>query len=827
MMSTAAAARPSTAAATLARRQQQRTLRREETQRWLDGELNRIIAALRRSPDRRASGALAAAKRRGVVDYDGPVLLSLPAHASVVVRLLSETIPETCASPSPSPKQSSPRAAAVSPPPSSSPRVDRCAACSGALCGSDRVYATPKMAFHKRCFTCAQCGVALRPNEFCVVRRRVYCRPHFSELFRSRGADGAASPADESPRLPTLRPTVRDAGSSGSAAPAVPEALKRREQIVSHRREEPSCAAAPHQRAPVPACSSGLGSGSDRRTCPHCGRPEASADAKFCTGCGKTMPVKEPALPTCASCGTPAKNPGDRFCTFCGKPYQSSQSQSPGHSPTPAAEHSQQPAWSRAPSSQSPTFGRSTSPPMTVPVAVPHFGASTSAPTRAPAAETKSPRHSDIVKEQQQLLQRRREPPEHSHAVKPAQDAPTSRPTTAPVNGPRFLATSITDKELPKRPPPPPPAAQQQQPQPPQQQRDKSPSPPAAEDSSKSKAALQNLQQAASKFTAIFKHSSKTSDASQQPPQPQQPQEDRTEAPVPMAPVPVQMTSARTQGFSSAHASMALPKVASPPSMTDVNKYSMSPPPEAEDAEQQSARASRSDRAKSMKAIPAFSPQGTGGIALPPVGREWDMTNLLTQYLWMNGTLETDIFRTPLFPDEVAKLWEEIDGRALLTTADLEQFSCNTISICLKRVLVSREPLIPSDMHGALQVVEQTSNNKDVRLLCMSELVSKIPIGNAVILYRLLMLLNEVAENAEVTGSDASALGYTFGPVLIRPKVLPANADPKELQKCASTARFANRMVQDMIEDVERVFEAVPPIMQYHRAQETLEQEEV
>lgn len=63
------------------------------------------------------------------------------------------------------------------------------------------------------------------------------------------------------------------------------------------------------------------------RVCAVCGRA-ATADDKFCAGCGAPLPAApiepEPAALTCPNCARPFEA-GDRFCAGCGQPLSEGQ----------------------------------------------------------------------------------------------------------------------------------------------------------------------------------------------------------------------------------------------------------------------------------------------------------------------------------------------------------------------------------------------------------------------------------------------------------------------------------------------------------------------
>lgn len=42
--------------------------------------------------------------------------------------------------------------------------------------------------FHKKCFRCAHGGCSLTPSNYAALDGIVYCKPHFSQLFKEKGS---------------------------------------------------------------------------------------------------------------------------------------------------------------------------------------------------------------------------------------------------------------------------------------------------------------------------------------------------------------------------------------------------------------------------------------------------------------------------------------------------------------------------------------------------------------------------------------------------------------------------------------------------------------
>ncbi|KAL6054010.1 NADPH:sulfur oxidoreductase [Balamuthia mandrillaris] len=86
-------------------------------------------------------------------------------------------------SPTPTDDQSiSPRSGA----PKFAVKVDKCTTC------GKRVYLTEKitvenMPYHKSCFRCSHCNNVLKPGNYASLQGKLYCKPHFKQLFQLKG----------------------------------------------------------------------------------------------------------------------------------------------------------------------------------------------------------------------------------------------------------------------------------------------------------------------------------------------------------------------------------------------------------------------------------------------------------------------------------------------------------------------------------------------------------------------------------------------------------------------------------------------------------------
>jgi hypothetical protein len=112
------------------------------------------------------SGTLVAAKKRGVVEYQGQLLMQ-GGHDNVVITLIKDTIED-----SPLPKKE----VAFKPKDffNANPTGPvKCAACTKTVYPLERLGAAGKV-YHQACFVCAHCKNKLKSTDFCSVNGQVF-----------------------------------------------------------------------------------------------------------------------------------------------------------------------------------------------------------------------------------------------------------------------------------------------------------------------------------------------------------------------------------------------------------------------------------------------------------------------------------------------------------------------------------------------------------------------------------------------------------------------------------------------------------------------------
>ncbi|EDQ90273.1 uncharacterized protein MONBRDRAFT_3283, partial [Monosiga brevicollis MX1] len=61
-----------------------------------------------------------------------------------------------------------------------------CAVCDKAVYAMEKLEADGKI-YHKNCFRCSVCNKAVSLGGFAALAGALYCKPHFKQLFKSKG----------------------------------------------------------------------------------------------------------------------------------------------------------------------------------------------------------------------------------------------------------------------------------------------------------------------------------------------------------------------------------------------------------------------------------------------------------------------------------------------------------------------------------------------------------------------------------------------------------------------------------------------------------------
>src|SRR3990167_4337553 len=63
---------------------------------------------------------------------------------------------------------------------------EKCVICEKTVYTMDKMVADGKV-FHKTCMKCAHCDKVLSLGNFAALSGKYYCKPHFKQLFQSKG----------------------------------------------------------------------------------------------------------------------------------------------------------------------------------------------------------------------------------------------------------------------------------------------------------------------------------------------------------------------------------------------------------------------------------------------------------------------------------------------------------------------------------------------------------------------------------------------------------------------------------------------------------------
>lgn len=125
------------------------------------------------------SATLAVAQKRGVMSYEGSMLMQ-GVHDSVKITLLRDEIEDSAVFVS---------VYGIAPVKEvEGPKIENCHVCSKQVYPTERIAASGKT-MHKTCFRCCTCNGVLKLSQFAFNGGKFYCDTHFKELF-SRGGGG-------------------------------------------------------------------------------------------------------------------------------------------------------------------------------------------------------------------------------------------------------------------------------------------------------------------------------------------------------------------------------------------------------------------------------------------------------------------------------------------------------------------------------------------------------------------------------------------------------------------------------------------------------------
>eukprot|EP00013_Stygamoeba_regulata_P018772 CAMPEP_0177652920 /NCGR_PEP_ID=MMETSP0447-20121125/13427_1 /TAXON_ID=0 /ORGANISM="Stygamoeba regulata, Strain BSH-02190019" /LENGTH=556 /DNA_ID=CAMNT_0019156277 /DNA_START=166 /DNA_END=1836 /DNA_ORIENTATION=- len=125
------------------------------------------------------SATLACAKKRGVIKYDGPVMLMQGSSDSVRIVLLRDTIEDSAVFQSVYGQVPAFADEGIS----SGPKP--CHVCTKTVYPSERVAANGKV-LHKTCFRCIDCKCTLNLSAYSFNKGKFYCNPHFTRRYQEK-----------------------------------------------------------------------------------------------------------------------------------------------------------------------------------------------------------------------------------------------------------------------------------------------------------------------------------------------------------------------------------------------------------------------------------------------------------------------------------------------------------------------------------------------------------------------------------------------------------------------------------------------------------------
>jgi len=135
------------------------------------------------------SATLACAKKRGVVDFEGELLMQ-GADDNVLIALMSEEVDRSDDFKSISVAAPNQQDASIYAP-------GKCCLCAKTVYPAERLAANGKV-FHKMCFRCLVCNKVLLLSAYAHLDGKFYCEPHFKALVNQNPGYGFTTPLSTS-----------------------------------------------------------------------------------------------------------------------------------------------------------------------------------------------------------------------------------------------------------------------------------------------------------------------------------------------------------------------------------------------------------------------------------------------------------------------------------------------------------------------------------------------------------------------------------------------------------------------------------------------------
>ncbi|KAL8238814.1 hypothetical protein R6Q59_015381 [Mikania micrantha] len=109
---------------------------------------------------------------------------------------------------------------------------DKCAVCKKTVYPLEKVTVEGEF-YHKGCFRCTQGGCFLTPSNYAALEGNLFCKPHFSQLFKEKGSYAHLKQAA------TLKKTAATEESSGDGDNGSPEKTPATEETTQDEKESP------------------------------------------------------------------------------------------------------------------------------------------------------------------------------------------------------------------------------------------------------------------------------------------------------------------------------------------------------------------------------------------------------------------------------------------------------------------------------------------------------------------------------------------------------------------------------------------------------------
>jgi len=835
--------------------------RRVQAIRWVDKEIRKLIAVILKEGKNSTiyfghlyditqntfeaiSGTLVAAKKRGVVEYDGMLLLSGP-HNDVVITLKRTEIED---SPIPDKEQYLNQMIQPTEKPGGFDRIEhkdnKCAECGKTVYNNERLTALGKL-FHNKCFVCVVCKCVLKLSAFCCVNNKVYCRKDYEDHFRKYGfndPEAQRKPTPAAPATPSSTATASAPASTSTPSSAAADKIKEAELALAREKEKAAAEKAAAEKAAAQKAAA------EKAAAEKAAAEKAAAERAAAEKAAAEKAAAERAAAERAAAERAAaeKAAAERAAAERAAAERAAAERAAAERAAAERAAAERAAAEKAAAEKAAAEKAAAEKAAAERAAAERAAAERAAAERAAAekaaAERAAAEKAAAERAAAEKAAAERAAAEKIAAAKVSATPETQTPHDVAVGNVRAAANFWKQLEQQKQAPATSATDAKSAPKPfSETTKSTSPTPVAVATTTPKAPATPSSPTPATK--PVVPPAPSTSAAGLAPkgaaPPPPPPPPARKPPTVIVSPTASNATTTTVTSVTTTTMTTVVSptsKASQPAPVSPTSPASPSSPAASRPAQHRGAVLA-SHQAAASAAADAMAqtgrPWGASVITegnrdrsrteAPPVlfsrtafnietlGRNYRILATLIEYLAMNGLYEMDIFRVNYDPAETARLVSACEQCTDLNQLknSLSQYSISSIASALKKLLHNREPLIPSRLYSTFLALHSSFKAKPDsdsigKYLNIAAMISEMPENNKKLMCLLFDLLALVKYHELYTRMSPEKLAYTFAPILLKPAKLPTSVDVVMSEQLQS-----NSLILDLINNHESVWENV------------------